>query len=177
MYAPDCYDKLGTYAQMNPPLRTKEHYDRLWVAIKNNIVDVLGSDHAPHLKENKDKEYPNTPSGMPGVQTIFPVMLDHVNNGKLSLQQLINLMCENPCKIFGIKNKGHIKEGFDADLTIADMNKEVTIKNEMIASKCGWTPFNDYKVKGFPVGTIVNGYLVMSDGKVLVESKGTPLKF
>jgi len=177
LYAPDCYDKLGTYAQMNPPLRTKEHYDRLWVAIKNNIVDVLGSDHAPHLKENKDKEYPNTPSGMPGVQTIFPVMLDHVNNGKLSLQQLINLMCENPCKIFGIKNKGYIKEGFDADLTIADMNKEVTIKNEMIASKCGWTPFNNYKVKGFPVGTIVNGHLVMSDGKVIVESKGTPLKF
>ena len=177
MYAPDCYDKLGTYAQMNPPLRTKEHYDRLWVAIKNNIVDVLGSDHAPHLKENKDKEYPNTPSGMPGVQTIFPVMLDHVNNGKLSLQQLINLMCENPCKIFGIKNKGYIKEGFDADLTIADLNKEVTIKNEMIASKCGWTPFNNYKVKGFPIGTIVNGHLVMSNGKVVEESKGTPLKF
>ena len=177
MYAPDCYDKLGTYAQMNPPLRNKEHYDRLWVAIKNNIVDVLGSDHAPHLKENKDKEYPNSPSGMPGVQTIFPVMLDHVNNGKLSLQQLINLMCKNPCKIFGIKNKGYIKEGFDADLTIADMNKEVIIKNEMIASKCGWTPFNNYKVKGFPVGTIVNGHLVMSDGKVIEESKGTPLKF
>ena len=177
LYAPDCYDKLGTYAQMNPPLRTKEHYDRLWVAIKNNIVDVLGSDHAPHSKENKNKEYPNTPSGMPGVQTIFPVMLDHVNNGKLTLQQLINLMCENPCKIFGIKNKGYIKEGFDADLTITDMNKEVTIKNEMIASKCGWTPFNNHKVKGFPVGTIVNGHLVMSDGKVILESKGTPLKF
>ena len=177
LYAPDCYDKLGTYAQMNPPLRTKEHYDRLWVAIKNNIVDVLGSDHAPHLKENKDKEYPSSPSGMPGVQTIFPVMLDHVNSGKLTLEQLIKLMCENPCKIFGIKNKGYIKEGYDADLTIADMNKEVIIKNEMIASKCGWTPFNNYKVKGFPVGTIVNGHLVMSDGKVILESKGTPLKF
>ena len=177
MYAPDCYDKLGTYAQMNPPLRTKEHYDRLWVAIKNNIVDVLGSDHAPHLKENKDKEYPNSPSGMPGVQTIFPVMLDHVNNGKLTLQQLINLMCENPCKIFGIKNKGYLKEGYDADITVADMNKEVVIKNEMIASKCGWTPFNNHKVKGFPVATIVNGHLVMSDGKVVEESKGTPLKF
>ena len=177
LYAPDCYDKLGTYAQMNPPLRSKEHYDRLWVAIKNNIVDVLGSDHAPHLKANKDKEYPDTPSGMPGVQTIFPVMLDHVNNGKLSLKQLINLMCENPCRIFGIKNKGYIKEGFDADLTIADMNKEVVIKDEMIASKCGWTPFNNYKVKGFPVGTIVNGNLVMSDGKIVLESKGQPLKF
>ncbi len=177
LYAPDCYEKLGSYAQMNPPLRTKEHYDRLWVAIKNNVVDVLGSDHAPHLKENKDKEYPNSPSGMPGVQTIFPVMLNHVNDGKLTLQQLINLMCENPCKIFGIKNKGFIKEGYDADLTIADMNKEVIIKNEMIASKCGWTPFNNYKVKGFPVGTIVNGNLVMFDGKVIMESKGTPLKF
>ena len=177
LYAPDCYDKLGTYAQMNPPLRTKEHYDRLWVAIKNNIVDVLGSDHAPHSKENKNKNYPNTPSGMPGVQTIFPIMLDHVNNGKLTLQQLIKLMCENPCKIFGIKNKGYLKEGYDADLTIADMDKEVTIKDEMIASKCGWTPFNNHKVKGFPVGTIVNGNLVMSDGKVIVESKGTPLKF
>jgi len=177
LYAPDCYDKLGTYAQMNPPLRTKEHYDRLWVAIKNNIVDVLGSDHAPHSKENKNKNYPNTPSGMPGVQTIFPVMLDHVNNGKLTLQQLIKLMCENPCKIFGIKNKGYLKEGYDADLTIADMNKEVTIKDETIASKCGWTPFNNHKVKGFPVGTVVNGNLVMSDGKVIVESKGTPLKF
>jgi len=177
LYAPDCYDKLGTYAQMNPPLRTKEHYDRLWVAIKNNIVDVLGSDHAPHSKENKNKNYPNTPSGMPGVQTIFPIMLDHVNNGKLTLEQLIKLMCENPCKIFGIKNKGYLKEGYDADLTIADMDKEVTIKDEMIASKCGWTPFNNFKVKGFPVGTIVNGNLVMSNGKVIVESKGTPLKF
>ncbi len=177
LYAPDCYDKLGTYAQMNPPLRSKDHYDRLWVAIKNNIVDVLGSDHAPHLKVNKDKEYPDTPSGMPGVQTIFPIMINHVNNGKLTLSQLINLMCENPCRIFGIKNKGFIKEGFDADLTIVDMDKKVTIKNEMIASKCGWTPFHNYEVKGFPVGTIVNGILVMSEGKILVESKGQPLQF
>ena len=177
LYAPDCYDKLGTYAQMNPPIRTKEHYDRLWVAIKNNIVDVLGSDHAPHLKKDKDKEYPNSPSGMPGVQTIFPVMLDHVNNKKLSLEQLIKLMCENPCKIFGIKNKGYIKEDYDADLTIVDMNKEQTIKNEMVASKCGWTPFNNYKVKGFPIGTIVNGKLVMSDGKITCKAQGQPLEF
>ncbi|MDC0903047.1 dihydroorotase [Pelagibacteraceae bacterium] len=177
LYAPDCYDKLGTYAQMNPPIRTKEHYDRLWTAIKNNVVDVLGSDHAPHSKENKDKDYPNTPSGMPGVQTIFPVMLDHVNNGKLSLEQLIQLMCENPCKIFGIKDKGYIKEGFDADLTIVDMNKEQVIKNEMMASKCGWTPFDNYKVKGFPIGTIVNGNLVMSEGKIISKAQGQPLKF
>ena len=177
MYAPDCYNKLGTYAQMNPPLRTKEHYDRLWSAVKNDVVDVLGSDHAPHLKKDKEKEYPASPSGMPGVQTIFPVMLDHVVNKKLSLEKLIKLMCENPCRIFGIKNKGYIKEGFDADLTIVDMNKEHIIKDEMIASKCGWTPFNNYKVKGFPVGTIVNGNLVMSDGKIISKAKGQPLNF
>ena len=177
LYAPDCYDKLGTYAQMNPPLRSKEHYEKLWVAIKNDLVDVLGSDHAPHLKENKNKEYPNSPSGMPGVQTIFPIMLDHVNNGKLPLEKLIKLLCENPCKIFGIKNKGFIKEGYDADLTVVDMKKEQIIKDEMIASKCGWTPFNNYKVKGFPVGTIVNGVLVMSEGKIVSQARGQPLDF
>ena len=177
LYAPDCYNNLGTYAQMNPPIRSKEHYDRLWAAIKNDVVDVLGSDHAPHLKVNKNKDYPNSPSGMPGVQTIFPVMIDHVNNKKLLLKQLIQLMCENPCKIFGIKNKGFIKEGYDADLTIVDMNKTQIIKDEMIASKCGWTPFNNYEVKGFPVGTIVNGVLVMSDGKIISEGRGEPLDF
>ena len=177
LYAPDCYEKLGNYAQMNPPLRTKEHYDRLWTAIKNNVVDVLGSDHAPHTKENKQKEYPNSPSGMPGVQTIFPVMLDHVNSGKLTLEQLIKLMCENPCRIFGIKNKGFIKEDFDADLTIVDMNKEQIIKDEMIASKCGWTPFNNHKVKGFPTATIVNGNIVMLDGKIVSKAQGQPLNF
>jgi len=177
LYAPDCYDKLGSFAQMNPPIRKKEHYDRLWVAVKNSVVDVLGSDHAPHSKEDKNKKYPASPSGMPGVQTILPIMLDHINNEKLSLDQLVKLMCENPCKIFGIKRKGYLKEGYDADLTIIDMNKSVTIKNEMIASKCAWTPFDNYKVKGFPVATIVNGSIVMKDGKVVAESLGKPLEF
>ena len=177
LYAPDCYDKLGTLAQMNPPIRKKEHYDRLWIAVKNSVVDVLGSDHAPHSKEDKKKKYPDSPSGMPGVQTILPIMLNHINNEKLSLEQLIKLMCENPCKIFGIKNKGYIKEGFDADLTIVDMNKKQIIKDEMIASKCGWTPFNNFTIKGFPVVTIINGKIVMSDGKVNIEGSGQPLDF
>ena len=177
LYAPDCYNKLGTFAQMNPPIRKKEHYDRLWVAVKNSIVDVLGSDHAPHSKEDKKKKYPDSPSGMPGVQTILPIMLNHVHNKKLSLGQLIKLMCENPFKIFGIQNKGYIKEDFDADLTIVDMNKERTIKDEMMASKCGWTPFNNFSIKGFPVATIINGKIVMSDGKVIIEGSGQPLDF
>ena len=177
LYAPDCYDKLGTFAQMNPPIRKKEHHDRLWIAIKNSIVDVLGSDHAPHSKEDKNKKYPTSPAGMPGVQTILPIMLNHINNGLLNLDQLIKLMCENPCKIFGIKNKGYIKEGFDADLTIIDINKKQTIKNEMMASKCGWTPFHDMTVKGFPVVTIINGKTIMSNGKVIAEGSGQPLEF
>ena len=177
LYAPDCYDKLGSFAQMNPPIRKKEHYDRLWTAVKNSIVDVLGLDHAPHSKEDKSKKYPASPSGMPGVQTILPIMLNHINNKKLSLEQLIKLMCENPCKIFGIQNKGYIKEEFDADLTIVDMSKEQTIKNEMMATKCGWTPFHDMTVKGFPVATIINGKVVMSNGKVKIEGTGQPLDF
>ena len=177
IYAPDCYDKLGTYAQMNPPLRDKSHYNRLWYAVKNNLNDTIGSDHAPHLRENKDKEYPNSPSGMPGVQTLMPVMLNHVNEGKLTLEQLMNSVCENPVKIFGIIDKGFIKEGYDADFTIVDMNKKIVIKNENIESKCGWSPFDGYEFKGKPVATIVGGKVKMKDGKILGEPEGNPIVF
>ena len=177
LFAPDCYDKLGNYAQMNPPLREKSHYDRLWYAVRNNLNDTIGSDHAPHLKINKDKEYPNTPSGMPGVQTLLPVMLNHVNEGRLSLNQLINLLCENPVKIFGIQNKGFIKKDYDADFTIIDMEKIIEIKNENIQSKCGWSPFNGYKFKGTPVATIINGIVKMKDGNIIGDPEGLPLKF
>ena len=177
IYAPDCYDNLGTYAQMNPPIRDKSHYDRLWYAVRNNYNDTIGSDHAPHLKTNKDKKYPNSPSGMPGVQTILPVMLDHVNNKKLELEQLMKLMCENPVKIFGIKNKGFLKENYDADITIVDLNKSIKIQNEDIQSKCGWSPFNGYSFKGSPVVTIVNGKIKMKNGKIIGNPEGKPLEF
>ena len=177
LYAPDCYEKLGTYAQMNPPIRDKSHYDRLWYAIKNNFNDTIGSDHAPHLKINKEKEYPNSPSGMPGVQTLLPAMLNHVNHGKLSLKQLINFVCENPIKIFGIKNKGYIKKGYDADFTIVDMNKEIKIQNKNIESKCGWSPFDGFIFKGSPVATIINGKIKMLNGKILGKPEGLPLNF
>ena len=175
--SPECYEKLGTFAQMNPPIRDKSHYDRLWYAVRNNYNDTIGSDHAPHLKENKLKDYPETPSGMPGVQTLMPVMLNHINEGRLKLEQLIKLLCENPVKIFGIKNKGYIKKDYDADFTIIDMNKVIEIKNEKIESKCGWSPFNDHKFKGTPVATIVNGKIKMKDGVILGDPEGTPLQF
>jgi len=175
--SPECYEKLGTFAQMNPPIRDKSHYDRLWYAVRNNYNDTIGSDHAPHLKENKLKDYPETPSGMPGVQTLMPVMLNHINEGRLKLEQLIKLLCENPVKIFGIKNKGYIKKDYDADFTIIDMNKVIEIKNEKIESKCGWSPFNGYKFKGTPVATIVNGKIKMKDGVILGDPEGVPLQF
>jgi len=177
IYAPDCYNDLGTYAQMNPPIREKEHYDRLWYAVRNNINDVIGSDHAPHSKEDKNKKYPDTPSGMPGVQTLLPIMLNHVNNGKLTIERLIELIIDNPVKIFGIENKGKIKENFDADLTLVDMNIETTIDDKNIASKCGWTPFHGKKVKGFPVYTIINGSIKMKHGSIIGEPEGKPLLF
>ena len=177
LFAPDCYEKLKTFSQMNPPLRSKDHHDRLWDAVKESLVSTIGSDHAPHTKEEKSRKYPLSPSGMPGVQTLLPVMLDHVNKGKLKIEKLIKLVCENPCDLFGIKNKGYIKENYDADLTIVDMNKEVVIKDNWIESKCGWTPFNNYKVKGFPIGTIVNGEIVMENSKIISPAKGKPLSF
>ena len=177
IYAPDCYDKLGTYAQMNPPIRDKSHYDRLWYAIRNNLNDTIGSDHAPHLKVNKDKDYPNSPSGMPGVQTLMPVMLNHLNEGRLSLKQLMNLVCENPVKIFGIENKGFIKEGFDADFTIVDMNKKILIQNKNIESKCKWSPFDGEEFKGTPVFTIIAGKVKMQESKIVGDPEGKPLIF
>ena len=177
MYAPDCYDKLGSYAQMNPPIRDKSHYDRLWYAVRNNYNDTIGSDHAPHLKINKQKSYPESPSGMPGVQTILPVMLNHMNDGKIKLNQIIKFLCENPVKIFGIKNKGYIKKDFDADFTIIDLNKVIEIKNENIESKCGWSPFSGHKFKGAPINTIIAGEIKMKDGKIIGEPTGRPLSF
>ena len=162
---------------MNPPIRSKDHQDRLWYAVKNNFVDIIGSDHAPHLKVNKDKKYPQSPSGMPGVQTLLPIMLDHVNRNRLTINQLVSFVCENPVKIFNIDNKGYIKKGFDADLTIIDMNKFEKIDNNKIASKCQWTPFHGKEIKGFPVITIVNGEIKMKNGEIMGKPGGKPLKF
>ena len=175
--SPECYEKLGTYAQMNPPIREKIHQDRLWYAVRNDFVDIIGSDHAPHLKEKKEKTYPDTPSGMPGVQTLLPVMLNHVNEGKLKIEQLVNFLCENPVKIFGIQKKGYIKKEYDADLTIIDLNKKIKIENSKIESKCKWSPFDGYEFKGKPVATIVNGMIKMKNGKIFGDPLGKPMLF
>ena len=173
----DDYARLGTLLQMNPPVRSKEHQRAIWQALQSGIVDVLGSDHAPHTLEEKSKPYPNSPSGMPGVQTLVPVMLDHVNKHHLSLERFVDLTSHGSARIFGISRKGRIAEGYDADITIVDLKKKRKIENKWIESKCGWTPYDGYEVTGWVQGTFVRGRKAMWEDQILGNSHGQPIKF
>jgi dihydroorotase len=175
--APGAYERLGTRAQMNPPIRDASHRDALWAAIHDRTIDILGSDHAPHTLEEKAKPYPQSPSGMPGVQTLVPVMLDHVNRGRLSLERFVELSSCRPAELFGIANKGKIAEGNDADFSIVDMKAERMISNDWIESRCRWTPYDGMRVKGWPVGTLLRGNVVMWDGQLLGSAAGRTLRF
>jgi dihydroorotase len=175
--APECYERLGTYAQMNPPIREAHHREALWKAVSEGLVDVIGSDHAPHTREEKNKTYPDTPSGMPGVQTLAPILLDHVNAERLSLERFVDLTSAGAARIFGIAGKGRIAKGFDADFTIVDLKKKRKIENSWIASKCGWTPFDGMETTGWPVATIIRGKAVMRDHALTQASQGQPLRF
>jgi dihydroorotase len=177
MHAPDCYERLGSLAQMNPPVRDKSHQDALWRAIADGTVDVIGSDHAPHTLEEKQRDYPASPSGMPGVQTLLPLLLDHMNAGRLTLARLVDLTSHGPQRIFGIAGKGRIAKGWDADLTLVDLKAEREITNDWIASKCGWTPFDGKTVTGWPVATLVRGRTVMRDHELLGKPVGEPVRF
>ena len=176
LHAPECYEKLGTLAQQNPPIREKHHQDALWKALNDGTVDILASDHAPHTLEEKAEIYPKSPSGTPGVQTLVPVMLNHVNEGRLTLERLVELWSYGPERIHGLVNKGRIKKGYNADFTIVDLNKENTITNAQQKSKTGWTPFDGMKVKGWPIMTIIRGHIVMREDEML-EPIGKPVLF
>lgn len=175
--APDCYERLGSYAQMNPPIRGEEHRAALWEAVRQGVVDVMGSDHAPHTKEEKDRDYPASPSGMPGVQTMVPLMLTHVAEGRLTLERLVDLLAHGPQRIFGIAGKGRLCVGYDADFTIVDLKAQRTIENSWIESRCGWTPFDGFKAKGWPIATIVRGSFAMRDGEITDNPAGAPVRF
>jgi dihydroorotase len=175
--APECYADIGTLAQMNPPIRDARHRDALWVGVSNGTVTVIGSDHAPHTREEKSAAYPNTPSGMPGVQTLLPIMLDHVNAGRLTLERLVELVSSNPARLFGIKGKGRLVKGNDGDLTLVDLSAPRTITDDWIASRCGWTPFNGRMVTGWPVATVIRGRVVMREDEVIDKPTGAPLRF
>lgn len=175
--APECYERLGTYAQMNPPIRDESHRLALWDAVRQGVIDVIGSDHAPHTREEKDKEYPGTPSGMPGVQTMATILLDHVNKGNLTLERFVDLTASGAQRIFGIAGKGRIAQGYDADFTIVDLSLTREITNSWIASRCGWTPFDGMKTKGWPVATILRGRTVMRDFAAVTAASGEPARF
>jgi dihydroorotase len=177
LVAPDCYERLGTYAQMNPPVRDARHRDAIWAGIADGTVDVLGSDHAPHTREEKDHAYPASHSGMTGVQTLVPIMLDHVNAGRLSLARFVDLTSHGPQRLFGLANKGRMARGYDADFTIVDLKRTETITNAKVQSRCGWTPYDGKRVTGWPVATIVRGRVVMRDGTINVPAHGEPVRF
>ncbi|MBB4265933.1 dihydroorotase [Roseospira visakhapatnamensis] len=175
--APDCYEALGSFAQMNPPIRAARHREALWRALRDGVVDVIGSDHAPHTREEKSRPYPQSPSGMPGVQTLVPVMLAHVAAGHLTLERFVDLTSAGPARIFNIAGKGRIARGYDADFTVVDLAADRVIDNAWIASKCGWTPYHGLPVTGWPVMTIVRGRVVMREGELFGPPSGQPVRF
>ncbi|MEJ8404273.1 dihydroorotase [Brevundimonas vesicularis] len=178
LVGPEAYERLGSYAQMNPPIRSQEHVNALWLwGMQQGVADVLGSDHAPHTKEEKAKPYPASPSGMPGVQTLVPLMLTHVANGRLSLERFIDLTSAGAQRVFGTANKGRMAVSYDADLTIVDLKAKRTITHDQQATRCGWTPFDGMEATGWPMATIVRGRVVMQDGELIGSAHGRPVRF
>jgi dihydroorotase len=177
LVAPEAYERLGTKAQMNPPVRDEPHRAAIWRALQAGVVDVLGSDHAPHTLAEKEKSYPESPSGMTGVQTLVPIMLDHVNKGRLTLERFVDLTSHGPGRIFGIAGKGRIAEGYDADFTIVDLKRRQTITNGWMESRAGWTPYDGVEVQGWPIGTIIRGRRVMWESEILGPAQGQAIAF
>jgi dihydroorotase len=175
--APEAYERLKGFAQMNPPIREARHRAALWRGIEMGVADVLGSDHAPHTREEKARPYPASPSGMPGVQTLLPVMLTHVAHGRLTLERLVDLTSHGPQRIFGLADKGRMAEGYDADLTLVDLKARRTLRHEDMATRSGWTPFDGMDVEGWPAATIIRGVAVMREDEVVAESLGAPVRF
>lgn len=174
---PEAYERLKAYAQMNPPIREARHRAGLWRGVAMGVADVIGSDHAPHTKEEKARPYPASPSGMPGVQTLLPVMLTHVAEGRMTLERLVDMTSHGANRLFGLADKGRLARGFDADLTIVDLKARRTFRHEDMASRVGWTPFVDMEAKGWPVATIIRGTVVMRDDEVIAPHRGEPVRF
>jgi dihydroorotase len=177
LVAPEAYQRLKGLAQMNPPIRGAAHQAGLWRGIANGVVDVIGTDHAPHTLEEKARAYPASPSGMPGVQTLVAVMLTHVADGRLTLERFVDLTSAGAQRIFGIAGKGRMAVGWDADLTIVDLKARRTLRHADMATRVGWTPFDGMAAKGWPMATMIRGQLVMRDGELLVPGGGEPIRF
>lgn len=175
--APECYENLGSYVQMNPPIRDRRHQQALRRALQEGLFDVIGSDHAPHLREEKDAPYPGSPSGIPGVQTLLPVMLNFVNEGLLPLRQLVRMTGEAPAAIYGIENKGRITPGFDADIVLADLGAKRIVESAWLQSKCGWSPYEGMQLQGWPIHVLLAGRPAVLDGELQGPPRGKPLVY
>lgn len=171
------YAKQGHFVKMNPPLREKEDREKLWEALRDGTIQMVATDHAPHLVHEKEVDYLEAPSGVPGVETLLPLMLDAVNHGELDLKQLVLVLSVNPARLFGIKGKGEIKVGADADITVVDMELEKEVKNENLYTKCEWSPYAGRNLQGWPVMTIVDGNLTFVEGKINTGFRGQEVKF
>lgn len=166
------YDEHGNFVKVNPPLRSEEDREALFQGLKEGYLQVVATDHAPHLKKEKERQYLEAPSGVPGLETFLPLLLDSVNHGELSLEQVAAFTAENPAKILGIKNKGKIEEDFDADLVIIDMRKKMEVPESGFFTKCDWSPFSGWHLQGWPVFTIVSGVIGFESGKINKSCRG-----
>ena len=177
LHAPDCYRELGTLAQMNPPLRTKRHADALWRALKTGLIDCIATDHAPHTLAEKSLPYGKAPSGMHGVETSLPLMLDRVNRGECTLEEVTRWMSETPAGIYGMLGKGRIEVGYDGDLVLVDMGLKKRVRNGSLHTRVNWSPYNGMELQGWPVRTLVHGQTVFNDGKIDTGVKGAEIRF
>ncbi len=171
------YAKIGTLAQMNPPLRHPHDNEVLWQGLHDGVIDFIATDHAPHTLEEKAQPYPSSPSGMPGVETSLALMLTAACAGKCSVPQVVNWMSTAVAKAYGIPNKGAIAPGWDADLVLVDLNTYRPVLSEELLTKCRWSPFEGWNLTGWAVVTIVNGKIVYNRGKLNTEVRGEALKF
>ncbi|MDM3857351.1 MAG: dihydroorotase [Aphanizomenon gracile PMC649.10] len=171
------YATIGTLAQMNPPLRSPHDNQVLWQALRDGIIDFIATDHAPHTLEEKAQTYPNTPSGMPGVETSLPLMLTAAMDGKCTVAQVVQWMSKAVAVAYGIPNKGEITPGYDADLVLVDLKNYHEVKREEVVSKCGWNSFEGWNLTGWPVTTIVGGEIVYDHGQLNTQVRGQALTF
>jgi len=171
------YARLGALVQMNPPIRRPEDNAALWAGLHDGAIDFIATDHAPHTLEEKRQSYPQSPAGMPGVETSLPLMLTEMKAGRCTLAEIQKWMCHGPAEAYGIRHKGKILEGWDADLTLVDMDHVRPVRNEEMFTRVRWSPFNGRELTGWPIYTIVGGQVAFDRGKIRDGVHGRPLSF
>jgi len=171
------YDRLGTLIQMNPSIKTAADNAGLWQALRDGLIQVIATDHAPHTLAEKALPYPQSPSGLPAVENSLALMLDRLHQGQCSLEQIVSWMCDAPARVWDIAHKGRIAEGYDADLVLVDLQKKQTIRNADQLTKSGWSPWDGVELTGWPVRTWVMGQTVFQDGRVNASHRGHEAQF